>query len=76
MNDTNHDIRVRFGRNLSAERNRNGYTQRDLADKASITYQQVSNIERGKAAPMITTAVRLADALDVSVGTLVEGGAE
>lgn len=45
-----------------------GLSSRDLAKKASVSYQQVLNIERGETAnPTVATLHKLADALGEDV---------
>jgi len=42
-------------------------SQRSLADKAKMSYTYLSNVERGKADPSLSTLKRLAKALKVRV---------
>jgi transcriptional regulator with XRE-family HTH domain len=42
-----------------------GWTQHELACRAGISKEQVSNIERDLVQPRWTTITRLADALDI-----------
>ncbi len=50
-----------------------GITQEQLAFDAGITVSALSRIERGLNSPGWTTVRRIADALGVSLGELVEG---
>jgi len=43
-----------------------GLTQQDIADKAGITRQMLSAIERGKATPSVTAAKAIAEAVGTS----------
>jgi len=47
-------------------------SQRSLADKAMMSYTYLSNVERGKADPSLSTLKRLAKALRVRVSDLVK----
>lgn len=51
-------------------RNEAGFSQEELAERAKTDLTQVGGIERGVRNPSYTTLVRLADALDTSVGEL------
>jgi len=55
--------RLRLERKLSQER---------LADRAGLNYKYLSRVERGRSEPGADILVRLARALDVSVGELFE----
>jgi transcriptional regulator with XRE-family HTH domain len=45
-------------------------TQRQLADRAGVSVEAISTIERGRKQPRLGTAELLAAVLDVPVGTL------
>ena len=47
-----------------------GISQEELAERASTDLTQVGGIERGVRNPSYTTLVRLAEALETSVGDL------
>lgn len=49
------------------------WSQGQLAQKAGIDLQKVSKYERGVSSPPMTTLVRIAKALDVSLDYLVTG---
>lgn len=51
-------------------RNEAGFSQEELAERAKTDLTQVGGIERGVRNPSYTTLVRLADALNTSVGEL------
>jgi transcriptional regulator with XRE-family HTH domain len=57
---------------LRAIRLEKGLTQQALAKKAGMSYTFLSNVERGKADPSLTTLKRLAAALGVTVSQLVK----
>ncbi len=48
-------------------------TQERLAEEADLNSVQVSHIERGANEPKLTTIIRLARALGVKAGKLIEG---
>jgi transcriptional regulator with XRE-family HTH domain len=56
---------------LKLIRERQGLTQRALADKAKMSYTYLCNVEGGKADPSLSTLKRLAKALRVKVAALV-----
>lgn len=53
-------------------RTQRGDTQEDLAHRAGLTVAAFARIERGHANPTWTTVRRIAEALDVSLGSLGE----
>ena len=56
---------------LKAIRIKKGFSQDALAHKANMSQTFLSNVERGKADPSLTTLKRLAAALGVTVCDLV-----
>lgn len=67
------DIRVRLGRNVRRLRRELGVSQEALADEAGIHRTYVSDVERGARNPTITVVEKLARALKVSAGELLDG---
>ncbi|GEM_PF-1673215 len=62
-----------IGERIREYRLRGGLSQRDLADRSGVSEPSVvSNWERGKQVPRLDTAHRIAVALGVDVGQLVE----
>ncbi|MDD4980936.1 MAG: helix-turn-helix transcriptional regulator [Candidatus Omnitrophica bacterium] len=60
--------------NIKKYRNRLGVTQEALARKAGISYNTVIKLEsRGIKDPRVGTLKKIADALKVSVDTLLKG---
>ncbi len=59
-----------FGDNLRRLRRERGFTQTDLAEKVGAWFTAISNIERGESVPSLEMAMKLADALDVSLDEL------
>ncbi len=59
-----------FGRNLSAERNRQGLTQDELGNLASLDGTYIGRIERGEVNPTLTTIIPILEALKLPFETL------
>jgi transcriptional regulator with XRE-family HTH domain len=66
------DVLVSFAENLRRRRKELGLSQEQLGARASIQMADISRYESGSRDPRITTVARLAEALDVSIGDLVE----
>lgn len=62
-----------LGSRIKDERLTWGMSLEDLAIKAKLSKAQVWSIEKGRSDPKVSTAVRLADALGMSVARLVTG---
>lgn len=63
----------RFGGHLRSLRQARGLTQEVLAERSDLSVDAIRRIERGKLAPSLTTLGKLANGLDLALGTLVEG---
>lgn len=63
----------RLGKNLWRARRRAGYSQEDLAALCSLHRTEIGLLENGRRLPRVDTLMKLSAALDVRVGTLVEG---
>jgi transcriptional regulator with XRE-family HTH domain len=61
-----------FGARLRELRTAAGLTQRELAARSGTSSAAISNFEAGNNAPTLGTLVRLADALECNVTTLVD----
>ena len=59
-----------IGEKIARLRRERNWTQRELADKAGITQNQVSRIEKGKSRPRASTLETFAEALGVSIEDL------
>jgi transcriptional regulator with XRE-family HTH domain len=66
------DIRDRLARNLRRLRQEKGWSQESFAFEAQIHRTYVSDLERGVRNPTITVVEKLADALKVKVGVLLD----
>lgn len=60
------DVRKLVGRNFARLRAASGLTQEEVAVRADLTQQYISEIENGKRNPTIQTLVQIAKALGVS----------
>jgi transcriptional regulator with XRE-family HTH domain len=56
---------------LREAREKRGLSQAALSRVAQITPSEINRLEAGTSQPILTTVIRLADALDISPGTLV-----
>lgn len=66
------DIRAVVGRNVKRERRRCGFSQEELAFRSDLHRTYVSGVERGVRNPTVVIVARLADALGVEPGALLE----
>jgi transcriptional regulator with XRE-family HTH domain len=69
------DMRRRVGLNLKRERSIKGWSQEELADQSGLHRTYISGLERGLRNPTIVVLGKLATALGVSAGKLVDGPA-
>ena len=60
-----------LGDQIRGARKARGLSQQGLANKISITREQISNIEKGKSAPAVNIVTEISKALDVPF--MVEG---
>jgi len=66
------DVRDRLASNLRRLRREKGLSQEDFADEAGLHRTYISDIERGRRCPSIVIVDKLAQALSVSIGTLLD----
>ena len=59
--------------NIKEKREELGISQKELAEKIGISQRFLCDIEQGRSKPSIDTAVKLADALDISDIKFFEG---
>jgi transcriptional regulator with XRE-family HTH domain len=67
------NIASRFGKNLSRARKRAGLSQEEAGIRASLHRTEIGLLERGERIPRIDTAIKLAGAIGVPLGDLIEG---
>lgn len=60
-----------FGAVVRRLREKNGWSQEVLADRAGLNRSYLGEIERGSAVPSLTTISKIAFALNVSTSTLI-----
>ena len=60
-----------IGNNIKLTRNAQGYTQEGLAERAEISVEHIKQVERGQKMLSVESLVRVAEALQVSVDSLV-----
>jgi transcriptional regulator with XRE-family HTH domain len=61
-----------LGTNLREARERLGLTQEQVAERSGVHATEVSRIEAGKRDPQVSTLKRLAAALEVAPGRLLD----
>jgi transcriptional regulator with XRE-family HTH domain len=66
-------VALRFGQNLRRCRQLAGLSQEELGERASLHRTEVGKLEKGERLPRIDTLVRLAGAMAIPTGELVEG---
>ena len=66
------DIRQKFGRRIRKYRLVLGLSQEELAHKADSNRTYTSDVERGERNPSIAVAGKVAAALDVKIGDLLD----
>jgi transcriptional regulator with XRE-family HTH domain len=64
---------VRLGRNVFMARRRAGFSQEALGTLASLHRTEVGMVEKGERLPRVDTLLKLASALGVAAGELLEG---
>lgn len=62
-----------FGENLVRHRKRAGYSQQELAFRASLHRTEIGLLENGRRLPRMITLVKLARSLEASVDALLDG---
>ncbi|HEX7151632.1 MAG TPA: helix-turn-helix transcriptional regulator [Thermoanaerobaculia bacterium] len=72
MRERRGDEALIFGRHLRELRLARGLTQADVAERCSTMVPVISNLERGVTIPTLSTLLHLADALECTMGELVE----
>jgi transcriptional regulator with XRE-family HTH domain len=66
------DKKQLLGKRIAEIRKRERLSQEKLAERAGISAQYVSNIERGKENPTLDLLLGLADALKISLGEMCD----
>mgnify|MGYP003382428522 CR=1 FL=1 len=71
MDTLNHDESATWCLRLRARRKELGLTLKDVAKRCDLSFSFISQIERGMTMPSITTLFQLAQALETTVGQLL-----
>ena len=66
------DIRQAFGSVVRQARLDRGWTQEDLADLTGLQPTYISDVERGRRSPGLTTQSRLASAFELRIWELMK----
>jgi transcriptional regulator with XRE-family HTH domain len=61
-----------LGKNLWAARKKLGLTQEEVSQRSGVQAGEVSRIERGKRDPQVSTVEKLAAAVEVPPGRLLD----
>ena len=61
-----------FGKNLRAARKKLGLTQEQVAERSGVQAGEVSRMERGLRDPQVSTVMKLAAAVEVAPGRLLD----
>ena len=64
------DVQKVFGNSVRVSRNLLGLSQEELAERSTLHRTYISDLERGQRNPSLSTILRLAHALEISVSTL------
>lgn len=68
------DISCQFGERVRQLREKNGWSQEDLAERSGLHRTYVSGVERGVRNPTLEVISRLAAALEVPLSVLMKLG--
>ena len=61
-----------FGKNLRAARKKLGLTQEQVAERSGVQAGEVSRMERGLRDPKLSTVMKLAAAVEIEPGRLLD----
>lgn len=67
------DTPERFGKNIQLRRTAQAMTMNQLADKAGVSRQALSRLEKGAPATRLDTAIRVMVALDIQIPFILAG---
>jgi transcriptional regulator with XRE-family HTH domain len=62
----------KLGKNLREARKKLGLTQEQVAERSGVQAGEISRIESGKRDPQVSTVLKLARALEVAPGRLLD----
>lgn len=67
------EVAIRFGRNLARARRVAALSQEELGNRASLHRTEIGMLEHGQRVARIDTVVKLAGAMSIPPGDLLEG---
>ena len=67
------DIRRKLGQRVRKYREQKGWSQEDMAEYSGLHRTYISGIERGTRNPTVAIVAQLANALNVTLGNLLDG---
>ncbi|HEX5153994.1 MAG TPA: helix-turn-helix transcriptional regulator [Parafilimonas sp.] len=73
MSNSNDKVLKDFGKRLQKLRIAKGLSTRKFAYEADISASSLGRLEAGQTNPSLTTLLKIAEALEVDVNTLVSG---
>lgn len=62
-----------FGRRVRQRRNEMGLSQEGLAERTSLHWSYIGQVERGQTNPTLHNVLRIADVLEIDAAVLVTG---
>lgn len=65
-------LSIEIGRRLRAYRQRMGFTQEELAEKAGVHYTYIGQVERGEKNLTISSLEKISHSLQISISVLFE----
>ena len=71
-NKKNENLKIRFGKIIEAERKASGLSMRKLGQKMDVSYQSISNYEKGENIPTKRNLKKILDILGVNVESFKE----
>ena len=64
---------IQLGQNIKKLRERNAWTQEELAERSNLHISYIGQIERGLRYPSLKVLFKIADSLDVKITELFKG---
>jgi len=64
---------IQLGQNIKKLREKNAWTQEELAERAQLHISYIGQIERGLRYPSLRVLFKIADALEVKISDLFKG---
>jgi len=64
---------IQLGQNIKKIRERNAWTQEELAERSNLHISYIGQIERGLRYPSLKVLFKIADALGIKISELLKG---